>query len=211
MCIPVIVSRLRRSMKSWGRGSEPTFLTMWLIPFASSTEVSAFLVCQVFCFVFPFLAQLFYIYIFHNWNKNCHDISESFLPSSSILVYIYVICLEEISCSLFHRTLILLLHTSVPIRKHNPTCVSPPPYGRISNSCQLQRTGISEWRGRVPGGRSFSQTRICRHHQRTRVAKIPGASLSEALGLTLPCSPSLCLHTGSSDPVLIHHDVLYVR
>lgn len=78
---------------------------------------------------------------------------------------------STICCSRSCGTLISLLHISVPKIKHNPTCVSLPPYGRFSNSCQLQRTGISERRGRVPGGRSFSQTRICRHHQCTRLAK----------------------------------------
>lgn len=36
----VCVSRLRRSMRSWGRGSEPTCQTTWPTPCASSTEVS---------------------------------------------------------------------------------------------------------------------------------------------------------------------------
>lgn len=54
-------------------------------------------------------------------------------------------------------------------RFHDSPNSSLSPSARFSNRSKLQRAGVSGRCWRLPGGWSFSETRICGHHQCTRV------------------------------------------
>lgn len=65
----------------------------------------------------------------------------------------------------------------ISLISHHHIIISPS--SRLRDGSELQRAGVPGRRGRLPGGRSLTETRVHRHHQR---ASVTGIGRQEALG-----------------------------